>query len=140
MMENAADRFIKRLRRLGVPLERVVVIGSGVLAIHGIREARDVDLVVPPDVFVELEKSGEWHKGFIGSSSYALERGSAEIWVDWSTDGTGHPTYEDLLSDSEIIDGVRFVTLEYLEKCKAERGSEKDMEDIRKIHEYRENC
>lgn len=128
--------FIAGVKATGLPLDQLIVIGSGALAVHGIRRARDIDLVVTKPVFAVLERDNTWKRGFQGSSSYALEKGNIEVWTDWSTDGTGHPTYEDLLLDSELIDGVRFVTLEYVRARKLERGSDKDLEDIRKIDEY----
>ena len=130
------DDFIERVKAIGLSLDKVIVIGSGVLAAHGIREARDVDLVVTRAVFAALEDNISWKRGRQGSASYALVKGDIEVWTDWSTDGTGHPTYDDLLSDTEIIDGVRFVTLEYLRTRKMERSSDKDIDDIRKIDEY----
>jgi hypothetical protein len=133
------NSFILRIKATGLPLDQVIVIGSGVLAAHGIRSARDVDLIVPESLFAELEQNISWKRGTQGSASYALEKGDAEVWTDWSTDGTGHPAYNELLPDTELIHGVRFITLEYLEKRKTERGTPKDVEDIRKIHEYRKN-
>lgn len=130
------DDFIERVKAIGLSLDKLIVIGSGALAVRGIREARDVDLVVPDPVFQMLERDLSWKRGLQGSASYALEKGDIEVWTDWSTDGTGRPTYEDLLPDTEVIDGVRFVTLEYIKARKIERGSDKDLEDIRKIDEY----
>lgn len=131
--------FFERVKEIGLPLDSVIVIGSGVLAAHGIRDARDVDMVVTKDCYAVLERDASWKRGLQGSSSCALEKGDVEVWLDWSTDGSGHPTYEDLLPDSEVIESVRCVTLDYLEKRKAERGDAKDIEDIRSIHEYRQN-
>lgn len=131
--------FFERVKETGLPLDSLIVIGSGVLAAHGIREARDVDLVVTAELFAMLEKDASWKHGLQGGSSYALQKGDTEVWKDWSTDRSGHPTYHDLLPYTEVIDGIRFVTLEYLSKRKAERGDEKDLEDIRKIHDYRKS-
>lgn len=128
--------FLERVRSVGLPLDTIIVIGSGVLAVRGIREARDIDLVVTKALFAELEKDSTWHTGRQGSVSHALEKGDIEVWTDWSTDGSGHPTYEELLPYTESIGGVRFVTLDYTILRKAERSSKKDLEDIRMIHEY----
>lgn len=135
-MTSDSRKFIERVKATGLPLDRVIVIGGGVLAVREIREARDIDLVVAHSVFTALEEDPSWKRGLQGSSSYALEKDDIEVWTDWSTDGTGHPTYEDLLPDTEYIDGVRFVTLDYLQRRKLERGSDKDFDDIRKIDEY----
>lgn len=129
--------FFERLRTTGLPHDRFVVIGSGVLAAHNIREARDIDLVVDSSLFAELEANGDWQQGRQGGASYALEKGDIEVWKDWSVDNSGYPDYSDLLEVSEAIEGIRFVTLEYLAARKRERGELKDQEDIRRIDEYR---
>lgn len=136
-MPGENTNFVERVKATNLPLDKSIVIGSGILAAYGIRDARDIDVVVEPEVFAELENEGVWHVGFQGSSSYALQKDDIEVWADWSTDGSGHPTYADLLPMTIEIEGVRFVTLDYVEQRKRERGSEKDIEDIRRIHEYR---
>lgn len=134
-VKETRETFTKRVESLGIPLERAIVIGSGVLELHGLRQANDVDLVVSEDVFWELEKSG-WKQGTTGSSSYSLEKDGAEVWMDWSTDGTGHPNYDDLLLFSEMVHGIRVVTLDYLKQRKLERGLEKDLRDVETIENY----
>lgn len=129
--------FLERLRQTGVPIDKAIVIGGGVLELHGIREARDIDLVVDTATFAQLERDG-WKHGGQGSSSYCLEKGQAEVWADWSTDGSGHPDYHDLLEVSEPFDGVRAVKLDYLKKRKLERGTEKDLRDIEAIEKHKE--
>lgn len=133
--QETRETFTKRVESLGIPLERAIVIGSGVLELHGLRQANDVDLVVSEDVFLELEKSG-WKQGTTGSSSYSLEKDEAEAWLDWSTDGTGRPNYDDLLLFSEMVHGIRAVTLDYLKQRKLERGLEKDLRDVETIENY----
>lgn len=127
------DGFAERLRKSGLPLDRIIVIGSGAMDLHGLRMARDIDLVVDADLFESLESSKEWRRGKDGSSSYSLENDDIEIWTDWSTDGTGSPDYGELLKSSEVIDGIRTVTLDFLKMKKRESGRRKDIEDIKEI-------
>lgn len=135
----AVVNFVEQVKAIGIPLDQLIVIGSGVLAAHGIRKARDIDLVVTSEVFNRLERDASWVQGKQGSSSYALVKEDIEVWTDWSTDASGHPDYDDLSPYTETIDGVRFVTLDYVERRKVERGSNKDIQDIKEIHEYRKS-
>lgn len=134
---SVQTNFIDRLQASRIPLNRCIVIGSGALALHDIRDARDIDLVVTSDVYDMLLEWG-WDKGKQGSSSVALERDDFEIWTDWSTDGSGHPDYKDLTAHTEIIEGIRCVTLDYLLSRKQERNSEKDKRDIGLILAYQQ--
>lgn len=104
---------------------------------HGLRTARDLDFIIDPTLFAELEKQG-WKRGRQGSASYALENGDAEVWADWSTDGSGQPDYAALLPYTEVRDGVRMVTLDYLVQRKLERNTEKDRVDVEAITKYME--
>lgn len=128
--------FGARLRAIRLPLDQIIVIGGGVLAMHGIRMAGDIDLIVSSQLFGEMQKDTSWQPGKQGSSSQALVKGDVEAWPDWSLDGSGHPDYNDLIELSESIDGVRAVRLDYLVIRKRERALPKDMEDIKSIEQY----
>lgn len=135
-MDTSIVDFKARVRAIGLSLDEVIVIGSGALDMRGIRHARDVDLVVTPTIFKQLEQTGDWSVGARKSHTYSLVNRDREVWMDWSTDGTGHPNYNDLLASTELIDGIRVVTLDYLMVRKAERGTQKDLADISLIKQY----
>lgn len=128
--------FEARLRAMELPLDQIIVIGGGALALHGLREAGDIDLIVTRQLFDKVENDTSWKLGKQGSPSHALVKGEAEIWPDWSVDGSGHPNYEDLMVVSEVINGIRVVSLDYLVVRKRERGLAKDLEDINLIERY----
>ena len=132
---DVTAEFVERLNRAGLPTSETIVIGSGAMALKGLRAARDIDVVVTDALFQQLAAAG-WKRGKQGSSSYALIRGDVEVWMDWSVDGTGRPTFEDLLPNTQLEAGIRFVTLVYLRQRKLERGTEKDKQDVELIDDY----
>lgn len=52
--------IFEELKKLEIPKEDFVVLGSGILSALGIREAKDIDLLVKPELFEKLKKDG-WH-------------------------------------------------------------------------------
>lgn len=129
--------FAQRVRGIGLPLDKIIVIGSGTLDVHGIRASNDIDLVVSPEIYEELSQDSSWEKGQQGRMWRSLHRDEVEVWQNWSLDDSPHPDYTDLLSVTEEIEGVRFVTLDYLYGWKKAKGRDKDLSDCRLIEEYK---
>ena len=61
--DSSAERYsapvIATLESCGLDLEQVIVFGGSVLALHGIRPAHDVDLLVQFNTFKLAEKTGQ---------------------------------------------------------------------------------
>lgn len=119
------------VKALGYAPEEYVVIGSGLLDALGLRTASDLDLVVSSRLFAELLNSGEFE------TEPAPERGGPillkpplEIWTNWGD------RFETIYEHSIVIDGVHFVSPEYLLTKKRERGLPKDLEDIKALEKY----
>ena len=51
---SCAMDVIAEVKKLGLPLGQYVVIGSGIMAQLGLREANDVDIAVTPDLYAKL--------------------------------------------------------------------------------------
>ncbi len=45
-MPGENTNFVERVKATNLPLDKSIVIGSGILAAYGIRDARDIDVVV----------------------------------------------------------------------------------------------
>ena len=54
---DIVDIFLA-IKDLGFALGQYVVVGSGIMAAYGLKEAQDIDLVATPTLFAELERSG----------------------------------------------------------------------------------
>ena len=134
-----SETFADKVKVLNLPLDQIIVIGSGILDQLGIRPASDIDLAASSDLMKKLsEESGDWLKKFDDNQRFYFVKddGSAEVWDGWDFDGQT-VSYDDLLDYAVEYDGVRFVDLEFLRKWKSWRGREKDVRDVELIDEWR---
>ena len=135
------ETFADKVKALNLPLDQIIVIGSGILDQLGIRPASDIDLAASSDLMKKLsEESGDWLKKFDDNQRFYFVKddGSAEVWDGWEFDRQA-VSYDDLLDYAVKYDGVRFVDLEFLRKWKSWRGREKDVRDVELIDEWRAN-
>jgi len=123
--------IIEKVKALGLPVGEYVVIGSGLLDAWGLRQSHDIDFVVSARLFDELRASGEYEvEEKYGSE--VLTSGDIEIWSGWKSDAG----FDTLIQSAVEVDGVRFAHPDIIIKRKTERGSEKDLNDIRLLKEY----
>jgi hypothetical protein len=124
------------VQKLELPLGEYAVVGSGPLAVRGIREAHDIDLVVTPQLYDQLKKDG-WDEEHIPDSKreWVLSHGPFDVAATWSVEGY-EPEVPQLIADAELIDGVAFVRLEDVMRWKKACAREKDLADIRLIEQF----
>lgn len=129
--------IFERVKNLHLPLGEYVVIGAGILEALGIRDTRDVDVIVIPELFEKLRESKvykeemRWDKLFLFADN--IDIGSKLDWENYST------TIEEAVKTATIIDGVPFLSLEETIKFKKAMGREKDFNDIDLIEKYSKN-
>jgi hypothetical protein len=78
------------LSQSGIDLGAVVIIGGSAMAIHNIRRATDLDLIVHPDIFHELGKAGQtptgqplrWKTAGFDGQRLVSTSGSVELPLD----------------------------------------------------------
>ena len=136
-----SETFADKVKALNLPLDQIIVIGSGILDQLGIRPASDIDLAVSSDLMEKLsEESSDWIKKFDDNQRFYFikDDGSAEVWDGWEFDGQV-VSYDGLLDYVVEYDGVRFVNLEFLSRWKKWRSREKDVQDVKLIDEWRAN-
>ena len=136
-----SETFADKVKALNLPLDQIIVIGSGILDQLGIRPASDIDLAASPDLMKKFsEESGDWIKKFDDNQRFYFVKddGSAEVWDGWEFNGQV-VSYGELLSQLVEYDDVRFVDLKFLRKWKSWRGREKDVRDVELIDEWRVN-
>jgi len=132
----AQPSFSDRVKSLGLPLDQIIVIASGALDAHGIRQADDIDLAVSAGLFESFEGSEDWRPHRSGWGELYYRQGDCEAWAGWTEPGSDKPLYDDLLPYTQLIDGVRYMTLEYVRNWKEKKGRDKDLRDIKLIDEY----
>ena len=128
------EEIISKVKTLNLPSGSYVVFGSCPMAIAGIREAKDIDLLVSEDVFAKLKETG-WKVLYKNSNDKPLVHDVFEAHDDWNF-SSYNPTLEQLLVSAVVIGGVPFASLEEVRKWKAASGRPKDLADIKLIDTY----
>ena len=122
-------KYLDELKRLDFPIDKFAIFGSGPLAIRGLREIDDLDIIVKPDLWNVLRK-----KYLIRNEKIEyIKIGNIEIYKEWS------PWFDDinqLIDEADIIDGFRFVKLKRVLEWKKAFNREKDKKDIELINNY----
>ena len=118
----------ERVRALNLPLGSYAVFGSGPLEAHGLRTAKDIDLIVTSDFFRKCKHSGEWQAEKLKDHHEVLTKGDVSMYDSWAPDSWD---IAQMIQEAEVIDGVPFVKLETVLEWKKIRNSEKDKEDIK---------
>lgn len=147
-IENGFRKLLTCLKNLNLPKGEYAIVGSGPLAIRGIREARDVDIIVTKNLWEKLVK--EHNIEASPFERFRLEHGTVEVMGNKSVYMSPliKPA-EDLIKEADIIGGYPFVQLHIIKRCKrilaAQDGAEdkelyeKCMTDINLIDTYIRN-
>jgi predicted nucleotidyltransferase len=123
--------IVERVKALGLPLDQLVVIGSGLLDAYGLRESRDVDLVVSKELYEKCRDELGYALHSKHTSNDHLEKDDVEVWLDW-----GNTLFEAHRDMAVTVDGVMFVNPQFLSAWKRSRGTEKDLKDVELLDEY----
>ena len=116
--------LLKSLEELNLPKNQYLIWGSGPLAIRGIRESRDIDLIVSKQLWDHLECS---------QTRKMIQRGNIEIWNDCLN--LSHKI-EQMISHPDMIYGFPFMTLTDTIEWKRFMNRGKDLNDIALIESY----
>lgn len=126
--------LIKELDALNLPKDQYVVVGSGAMAAHNIREANDFDILPTWNLWEKLKISYDvvMHEGNeninLGSIQFL---GRNNIFRDESI-----CTLEEMIGTADKIEKINFLRLDLLKRYKTILGREKDLKDIELIDNY----
>ena len=124
------DSFLERLKdleRLNLPKDQYLIWGSGPLAIRGLREGKDIDLIVSNQLWQHLVKD------YTLLSKNMIRIGDIEIWNDCLNLTS---KIDEMISHPDVIEGFPFMTLTDTIEWKKLMGREKDHKDITLIKNY----
>lgn len=132
-------QITSNIKNLGLSQDDTVVVGSGILDACGLRESKDIDLVVTEEAYAKLLNDTRFHKE-INHGREILVDDIFEIGTNWTVSGKTWK-YSDLLNYSVVIDGVRYVTVEFLFDAKKSwiasgDGRQKDIDDVILMEKY----
>lgn len=126
-----------QLKKLDLPKDQFVVVGSGPLAIRGIREAKDLDIIVTGSLWDELAKKHPVELNSWGVERLALNENVKILNPAQSIFGNSKivPMAE-VFEKADVFDSVKFISLDHLKKIKLELGREIDLRDIELMDAY----
>jgi hypothetical protein len=126
--------YISRVKKLKLPDKEFMVCGSAILDVLGIRKAQDVDILVSPKLFKQLEKDG-WkrHHKYTTTLEHPKGISGAKQTLNFMKENY---SLEGALPLATYIEGIPFMSLEMLVNAKTQLGREKDLKDIRLIKNY----
>jgi len=133
-----ANEILAKVKGLNLPADSYVVFGSAPMAVAGIREANDIDLVVSSEVLEKLKQAG-WKRIKKDDDDQPLTHDVFEVHDSWGFDSSYRPTLQHLLVTATIVDGVAFASLEEVLKWKTVSARPKDLADIELIDKYLKN-
>ena len=129
--------IITKIKQLNLPLNEVIVVGSAILSVKGIRESNDIDLLVSESVFNELKKRG-WKSKIVDHGKNPKEMLSDDLFEAGKEFWQGE-TVADFMSNpdmTEMVDGVLFMSLKELVRIKKIWKRENDLKDLILIENY----
>lgn len=125
--------IIERVKQLNLPLDQLVVIGSGLLDALELRKANDIDLVLSAELFAQLVKQPEWHVA-VKNVELVIRSSDTEAFLSWRRDG--RPNFGELYNGATVIDGIHFANPQYVIDWKRMSASDKDLRDIALLEGY----
>jgi hypothetical protein len=125
--------LIQQLLKFGLPPEDFAVFGSGPMMARGIKESHDLDIIARGAAWSLAQALGQQKKGGYGGNKIVLADGLIEIFDSWGPDEWDTDW---LIDTAEVIEGIRFVTLQNVLKWKKLMGRPKDIEHIGLIETY----
>lgn len=131
--------FSKNLQEIGLDAESCVVIGSGILSANNIRESSDIDVTVTEDTYKRLSKDTRFTEIYKNGRKVLVDE-IFEIGTNWGVLGRNQ-VFDDLYRQSVVINGVRYVTLEFLLAVKEswlddDDVRQKDIDDVKLIKTF----
>jgi hypothetical protein len=136
---NRAE-VINKVKALNLPLGEYIVIGGSCLAIKEIRESKDIDILITPELFEELQSKGwevdaefekKWDRKRLVRSPYELY---TTIYIEQEDK---HIPARELIAGAEYYEGFPFLPLkQFLSFKRSNLNRPKDIADVALIEDY----
>lgn len=126
--------IFKKLKELNFPEGQYVVVGSGLLAAFGLREANDLDVAVNGNLLKSLIESDRYRQEIKYDKLFLIEEGMDILTqLDWEAYPT---TVDEAIKTAVIIRGYPFLNPTETIKFKKALGRAKDFRDIKLLEDY----
>jgi len=114
LKEEVIKNFLMELDSLNIPKEDYIIFGSGPMAIKGLIEPSDLDVVVRENVYKEMFGNKE-----------PIRIGNIELSYTWPGIDV-----EELFDNVEWYDGYPFAPISMVRQYKKRMNRQKDIEDL----------
>lgn len=134
-MNKEFKQLLEELKKMNLPDSQYAIFGSGPMAVRGIKATDDLDVVVLDGLYQEIRKKYQ-EKEKQGNKkvfNYLEPKQGIEI-ISTNESLFGEP--EEVIARAELIDGLRFVTLDDLIVWKKKVARPKDFQHIKMIKDY----
>lgn len=131
-------KIFKDIKKLKFPLGEYMVVGSGIMAVYGIRDYKDIDILVSKKLFNRLLNNKKWKLSQIKNRGSVLKMKKYEVANSFLCKNY-RPDTNWLIKNAEIINGVPFLPFSELVKFKKALGRKKDLRDIQLIEKHLKN-
>jgi len=132
MIKQSYLQKLQEIKYLSLPIKEYAIWGSGVLAIRGLRAARDIDIVVKPLLWQSLIKKYPPAAGEYGGQ--VIHVGSIEIWNNLME--LKNLPVNEVVNSAEMIEGYPFMSLHFTILWKKILNREKDLQDIALLEQW----
>jgi hypothetical protein len=126
--------LFEEVKSLDLPIEQYTVVGSAAMAARGIREPKDIDILVTPELYEKLKET--WVVKQVRPDFEVVEKGLVEASPIMVTIANYDPDIYQVIKNSEIIDGVAFSSIQDVIDFKRAMGREKDLKDVDLMLKY----
>ena len=135
-MTNFQIQF-EELKNLDLPPNQFLVVGSGPMSIREIRDSEDIDVIVTLDLWNELIRTYSVEPNSWGVERISIGDNIEILNPDQSIfSNSSIIPVDDVHSQADTFDGIKFLHLEHLKVFKKKLGREKDLRDIELIDRY----
>lgn len=130
--------IISRVKALNLPIGQYCVFGSGVLEVHGIRNAKDVDILVTRELYEQLKNKGWKRKWLFWRTLWAkcITNGQNEAFTNLYWARKYRPDTQDLINRAKFYEGVPFLQLQDLLEFQKNLPRKKDKMGVKMIEDY----
>lgn len=130
-MKQKFKQLLDELDQLQLPPGKSATFGSGPMAIRGLKDTKDLDIIVTKGLFNNLQK--KFPQDTSKHPCGCLVIGNIEISSNW----LGHSSrVNEFIETAEMIQGYPFVKLEYVLERKSTSQRPKDQKHARAIKKF----
>jgi predicted nucleotidyltransferase len=138
-MSYTGPQVIQKIKDIGLPAGKYIVVGGSVLAVRQIRETKDIDILVLPEVFERLSREGwtpdpEYEKKW---NRRRLKRDDFEVYPDLYLESENrYLDVPEFIQSADMIEGIPFQPMDHLLMAKREGTRDKDLNDVKLIETF----